>query len=303
MSYAKVLAKDAPPEERQPHPDTSLLTKPADVAHGPTSPRSPVPDLTAEKANVVDREDFEKLRKGVEHADEPQPDAFAEAAQHQAEREQARLKSQAQAELKRTTDKVDAAAGEAAQKGQELASDAKATGKQAAADAKAAGKQVASDAKATGKQVANDASKALDEGKKQAAETYREGKKEAEQLYSQGKKNAQEIYSEGKKEAKDIAGKIEREGKAEAKKLQRKASELEREGRDLAKRYPVAASGLIGLTNAILIAVPAYYAYTNWHYPRWDKRIVSAVAVGLGAIFSAEGALGWFEYKQEHPSA
>lgn len=55
--------------------------------------------------------------------------------------------------------------------------------------------------------------------------------------------------------------------------------------------------------NALLVAVPAYYAYANWHHPRWDKRIVSAVAVGLGAIFSAEGALGWFEYKQEHPRA
>ena len=34
---------------------------------------------------------------------------------------------------------------------------------------------------------------------------------------------------------------------SQAKKLQRKASELEREGRDLAKRYPYAASGIVGI--------------------------------------------------------
>lgn len=54
------------------------------------------------------------------------------------------------------------------------------------------------------------------------------------------------------------------------------------------------------IVNVALIAVPAYYAYANWHYPRWDRRIVSAVAVGLTAAFGAESALGWFEYKEGH---
>lgn len=64
--------------------------------------------------------------------------------------------------------------------------------------------------------------------------------------------------------------------------------------------FPVLTRRFLPAANALLIAVPAYYAYANWHHPRWDRRIVSAVAVGLGAVFSAEGALGWFEYKQEH---
>jgi hypothetical protein len=51
--------------------------------------------------------------------------------------------------------------------------------------------------------------------------------------------------------------------------------------------------------NFALIAVPAFYAYQNWHAPRWDRRIVSAVAVGLGAIFGAEASLGYFEVKKE----
>lgn len=49
MSYAKVLAKNAPPEERQAHPDTSLLTTAEDVAHA--APTVAPEDLTAEKAH------------------------------------------------------------------------------------------------------------------------------------------------------------------------------------------------------------------------------------------------------------
>lgn len=52
MSYAKIAAQNAAPEERQAHPDTSLLTTPADVAQGPTSPQGAPEDLAAaEKAH------------------------------------------------------------------------------------------------------------------------------------------------------------------------------------------------------------------------------------------------------------
>lgn len=99
---------------------------------------------------MVERAEFEKLRDAVEHADEvQQPDPFAEAAEHQEERDQARLKGQAQAELKRATETVDASAGEAKQKGDELARDAK---------------------------------QAADKGKKEAKEAFAEGKKEAKDL-------------------------------------------------------------------------------------------------------------------------
>ncbi|GAA5861008.1 hypothetical protein JCM3774_003225 [Rhodotorula dairenensis] len=303
MSYAKVVAKNAPPEERQAHPDTSLLTTPEDVARGPASPGADPADVAAEKAHVVDREDFEKLRDAVDRADEVQPDPFAEAAEHRAERDQARLKSQAQAELKRTTDKVDATADDAARKTETVAREAADKGKAVADEAADKGERLAKDAANKGQEVADETKAAAESGKKKAEQVYREGKQEAKQLYTEGKKNAEQAWSEGKKDAKEIASKLEREGKAEAKKLQRKASEFEREGRDLAKRYPYAASGIVGIANALLVAVPAYYAYANWHQPRWDRRVVSAVAVGLGAIFSAETALGWFEYKQEHPSA
>ncbi|BGP25885.1 proteophosphoglycan ppg1 [Rhodotorula toruloides] len=259
MSYASVLAKNAPPEERQVHPDPNLLTRPEDIeSTRPISPGAPADDLVADKVHIVDRDEIEKLREAVAHADEPTSttdDHFAEAQQHQAERDQARLKAQAQAELKRTTDKVEAVGKEAEEKGKELYDEAKSKGKKL--------------------------------------------EKEAEDTFQQGKKEVGKAWEQGKKDAKEFAGKVEREGKKDAEKLKRKASEVEREGRALAKKYPNAATGLVGLTNALLIAIPTYFAVKHWHQPRWDRRVVSLVTVGLGSIFAAEGALGWFEYDKE----
>ncbi|BGP33447.1 hypothetical protein JCM10296v2_005249 [Rhodotorula toruloides] len=275
MSYASVLAKNAPPEERQVHPDPNLLTRPEDIEHTrPISPGAPADDLVADKVHIVDRDEIEKLREAVAHADEPSTtadDHFAEAQQHQAERdqqlEQQRLKAQAQAELKRTTDKVEAVSEDAEEKGKELYDKAKSKGKKL---------------------------------EKEAEDKLEKGKKEAGKAWEQGKKEAGKAWEEGKKDAKEFADKVEREGKKDAEKLKRKASEVEREGRALAKKYPYAATGLVGLANALLIAIPGYLAWKNWDQPRWDRRIVSMVTVGLGSIFAAEGALGWFEYEKEH---
>ncbi|BGP59223.1 hypothetical protein NBRC10512v2_000515 [Rhodotorula toruloides] len=246
-----------PPGSQPPH-------QPEDIEHSrPISPGAPADDLVADKVHIVDRDEIEKLREAVAHADEPSAttdDHFAEAQQHQAERdqqlEQQRLKAQAQAELKRTTDKVEAVSENAEEKGKELYDEAKSKGKKL--------------------------------------------EKEAEDKLEKGKKEAGKAWEQGKKEAKEFAGKVEREGKKDAEKLKRKASEVEREGRALAKKYPYAATGLVGLTNALLIAIPGYLAWKNWDQPRWDRRIVSMVTVGLGSIFAAEGALGWFEYEKEH---
>jgi len=115
----------------------------------------------------------------------------------------------------------------------------------------------------------------------------------------------------------------------QAEKAKKEAKRLEKEGREFAREYPIAATGIIGLSassrppprsvrsslelladssprrlsraaNLLLVAVPSYYAYKNWHLPRWDRRIVSAVAVGLAGIFSLESTLGYFEYQKEH---
>ncbi|GAA5888627.1 hypothetical protein JCM6882_009025 [Rhodosporidiobolus microsporus] len=250
MSYASIAKQGQFPSELQATPDTSLLTTPADA-----QPRAPSPggasegDFEADKVAVVDRDEIEKLRQAMDHADESHVDAEFEAARrHQAERDaeeqQARLKAQAQAELKQEVDKVEATVESVEEKGEELAKDAKKKGKEV-------------------------------------------------------EKEVKEKWEEGKKEAKEFAGKVEKEAKKDAKKLQKKASEVEKEGRALAKQYPYAASGIVGLVNVALIAVPAYFAYKHWNQPRWDRRVVSAVAVGLATVFGGESALGWFEYKQE----
>ncbi|GAA5832353.1 hypothetical protein JCM11251_006421 [Rhodosporidiobolus azoricus] len=279
MSYASIAKQGSFPEELQAKPDPTLLTSPAD-AH----PRAPSPggsaeaDFEADKVAVVDRDEIEKLRQAMEHADEAHIDAdFEEARRHQQERDtaeqQARLKAQAQTELKHEVDKVEPIVAKTEQKGEELKNDAKQKGKEVEKEVKQKGREV--------------------------EQKGREVEKEVKQKGKEVEKEVKEKWAEGKKEAKEFADKAEKEVKKDAKKLQKKASEVEKEGRALAKQYPYAASGIVGLVNLTLIAVPAYFAYKNWHQPRWDRRIVSAVAVGLTAAFGAESALGWFEYQQE----
>jgi hypothetical protein len=72
MSYAKVLAKNAPPEERQAHPDTSLLTTAEDIAHA--APTVAPEDLTAEKAHG-------KLLQARSRAPSSLPATYGEASE------------------------------------------------------------------------------------------------------------------------------------------------------------------------------------------------------------------------------
>ncbi|GAA6032089.1 hypothetical protein JCM8097_007065 [Rhodosporidiobolus ruineniae] len=252
MSSWADVAKGPVPADIQGTPDQSLLTTPADIAPDRAASPNTAAHASVETDHIaaVDRDEFEKLKRGVEHAEEPHSvdDEFEAARRHQAERDaeeqQARLKAQAQAELKQTTDKVEAVAESVEDKGKD----------------------------------------ALHKAEKKGKEVEREVK---------------DKWDEGKKEAKQFADKAEKEVKKDAKKLQKKASEVEKEGRALAKQYPYAASGLVGVVNLALIAIPTYFAVKHWHEPRWDRRVVSAVVVGLSAVFGAESALGFFEYKQE----
>jgi len=292
-SWADIAAKNAPPEELQAHPDPSLLERKEDH---PSHSGESVGDYEAEHVHVVDRDEADKLREAIQHADDNE-DEFARARRHKEERDaaaqQARLKAQTQQELKKEVDVVEAEAEAKVEQGKEnVQQGAKSAEKKIERGAEIAEKKVERGADVAGKK--------FEEGKQTAERKYDEGKKVVEEKYREGKKVAEHKYEEGKRDAKAFANKAEKEIKQDAKKVQKKAAEVEREGRDLARRYPVAATGLIGLVNAALIAVPAYYAYQNWHYPRWDRRVVSAVAVGLTAAFGAESALGWFEYKEGH---
>ncbi|GAA5981385.1 hypothetical protein JCM5350_004388 [Sporobolomyces pararoseus] len=293
-SWADIAAKNTP-EQLEAHPDTSLLEKKED--HPSHSGESAV-DYEAEHVHVVDRDEAEKLRQAIEHADDSHlEDDFERARRHKEERDQAaqqaRLKSQTQQELKQEVEVVESEAQQKAQKGKE--------------SVERGTRQVEKDLKGTAQTAEKKLEKGVETGEKKYEETkknvekkYDEGKKVAEKKYEEGKKVAEKKWEQGKQEAKEFADKAEKEVKKDAKKVQKKAGEIEKEGRDLARQYPYAATGIVGLANALLIAVPAFYAYKTWHYPRWDRRIVSAVAVGLTAVFGAESALGYFEYKEGH---
>jgi len=41
--------------------------------------------------------------------------------------------------------------------------------------------------------------------------------------------------------------------------------------------------------NAAVLSAVGYYSYLNWDKPKWDRRVVSAVSVGLLTLFGGEG--------------
>lgn len=75
----------------------------------------------------------------------------------------------------------------------------------------------------------------------------------------------------------------------QAKKLQKKGAEWEKDARATAKKYPVAASGIVGIANLAVVAAVGFVAYQNWDKPSWDRKTVSLVSVGLLGLFGAEG--------------
>ncbi|KAK7035243.1 hypothetical protein VNI00_012010 [Paramarasmius palmivorus] len=54
---------------------------------------------------------------------------------------------------------------------------------------------------------------------------------------------------------------------------------------------PGVLGGLLGLVNVGVLGAVGYLSYSNWDRPRWDKRIVSAISVGLLTLWGGEGVL------------
>lgn len=94
---------------------------------------------------------------------------------------------------------------------------------------------------------------------------------------SSASQKAKSALSSAEKEAKKLGS----DASAEAKKLSRKGKkELER---------PEVQLGLIGVVNAVVIVGVGYAAWRNWDQRRWDRRVVSATVIGLGALFGSQG--------------
>jgi len=54
---------------------------------------------------------------------------------------------------------------------------------------------------------------------------------------------------------------------------------------------PGVLGGILGLVNTSILGAVGYYSYINWDKPHWDRRIVSAVSVGLLTLWGGEGYL------------
>ncbi|KAH9911462.1 uncharacterized protein B0H18DRAFT_975722 [Fomitopsis serialis] len=79
-------------------------------------------------------------------------------------------------------------------------------------------------------------------------------------------------------------------GQEEEAKAKKEGAALYRYAREHILR-PGVLGGLVGVVNAGVLGAIGYYAYTEWDRPRWDKRLVSAVSVGLLTLWSGEGYL------------
>lgn len=51
---------------------------------------------------------------------------------------------------------------------------------------------------------------------------------------------------------------------------------------------PQVAGGLVGAFNLAVLSTVGYFSYKNWNQP-WDRKVVSAVSVGLLGLSGLEG--------------
>ncbi|KAI0745318.1 hypothetical protein C8Q76DRAFT_806736 [Earliella scabrosa] len=79
-------------------------------------------------------------------------------------------------------------------------------------------------------------------------------------------------------------------GQREAEKAKQEGAALYRVAREQILR-PGVLGGLLGILNAGVLGTVGYFSYINWDRPSWDRRVVSAVTVGLLTLWTGEGFL------------
>ncbi|KAF9264204.1 hypothetical protein L218DRAFT_926526 [Marasmius fiardii PR-910] len=62
---------------------------------------------------------------------------------------------------------------------------------------------------------------------------------------------------------------------------------------------PGVLGGLVGLVNAAILGTVGYFSYKNWDKPSWDRRVLSAVSVGLLTLWGGEGVIAE-RYRASH---
>ncbi|KAG6868927.1 hypothetical protein C0993_007701 [Termitomyces sp. T159_Od127] len=78
------------------------------------------------------------------------------------------------------------------------------------------------------------------------------------------------------------------QGQAEARRAKREGALIYKNLKEGILR-PGVLGGLAGLVNTAVLGAVGYFSYVHWDRPTWDRRIVSAVAAGLLALWGAEG--------------
>ncbi|KZT11065.1 uncharacterized protein LAESUDRAFT_755682 [Laetiporus sulphureus 93-53] len=79
-------------------------------------------------------------------------------------------------------------------------------------------------------------------------------------------------------------------GKEEERKSKQEGAAIYRVTKEHLLR-PGVLGGLLGAVNAAILGTVGYFAYREWNRPTWDRRIVTAVSVGLLTLWSGEGYL------------
>ncbi|THU95665.1 hypothetical protein K435DRAFT_778913 [Dendrothele bispora CBS 962.96] len=80
------------------------------------------------------------------------------------------------------------------------------------------------------------------------------------------------------------------QGREEERRAREEGTLIYRHAREVILR-PSVLGGLLAWVNTAVIGAVGYYSYINWDKPTWDRRVVSAVSVGLLALFGGEGLI------------
>jgi len=79
-------------------------------------------------------------------------------------------------------------------------------------------------------------------------------------------------------------------GRAESRRAKEEGAVLYRHAKETILR-PGVLGGAVGLLNLGVLATLGYYSYISWDKPRWDRRVISTVSVGLLTLWGGEGYL------------
>jgi len=90
------------------------------------------------------------------------------------------------------------------------------------------------------------------------------------------------------------------QGRAEAQRAREEGAYLYKQAKQVVLR-PGVLGGIVGVFNLAVLGTVGYFAYENWDLPRWDRRTVSAVTVGLLGLSLGEGYLGEQYKEKEYP--